>query len=172
MAYASIEDVWKRKGTDISDTDYVTALLEDAAIIIDAYNHNATDEAKKLVSCNMVIRTLGSREEGVPIGTTQTTTTAMVYSQTWTKANGSGELYLTKLDKKILGVGNRIGYFNPYSDLMQEEEANDLRNTGEALRTKRKWDRYIRTSDIYRDTCDRGRRVGCSGIDNRSAGYA
>ena len=34
MAYASIEDVWKRKGTDISDTDYVTALLEDAAIII------------------------------------------------------------------------------------------------------------------------------------------
>ena len=69
MAYASIEDVWKRKGTDISDTDYVTALLEDAAIIIDAYNHNATDEAKKLVSCNMVIRTLGSREEGVPIGT-------------------------------------------------------------------------------------------------------
>lgn len=46
MAYASIEDVWKRKGTDISDTDYVTALLEDAAIIIDAYNHNATDEAR------------------------------------------------------------------------------------------------------------------------------
>ena len=125
MAYASIEDVWKRKGTDISDTDYVTALLEDAAIIIDAYNHNATDEAKKLVSCNMVIRTLGSREEGVPIGTTQTTTRAMVYSQTWTNANGSGELYLTKLDKKILGVGNRIGYFNPYSDLMQEEEASD-----------------------------------------------
>ena len=53
MAYASIEDVWKRKGTDIPDTDYVTALLEDAAIIIDAYNRNATDEAKKLVSCNM-----------------------------------------------------------------------------------------------------------------------
>ena len=120
MIYASIEDIWRRKGTDISDTDYVTALLEDAAIIIDAYNRNATDEAKKLVSCNMVIRTLGSREEGVPIGTTQTTTTAMVYSQTWTNANGSGELYL-----KILGVGNRIGYFNPYSDLMQEEEAND-----------------------------------------------
>ena len=25
---------------------------------------------------------------------------------------------------------------------------------------------------IYTETCDRGRRVGCSGIDNRSAGYA
>lgn len=46
----------------------------------------------------------------------------MVYSQTWTNANGSGELYLTKLDKKILGVGNRIGYFNPYSSLIQTEE--------------------------------------------------
>ena len=42
MIYASIEDIWRRKGTDISDTDYVTALLEDAAIIIDAYNRNAT----------------------------------------------------------------------------------------------------------------------------------
>ena len=122
MAYATYEDIWKRKGTDISDADYVMALLEDAAIIIDAYNRNAIDEAKKLVSCNMVIRTLGSREEGVPIGTTQTTTTAMVYSQTWTNANGSGELYLTKLDKKILGVGNRIGYTNPYSGLIQTEE--------------------------------------------------
>ena len=67
MIYASIEDIWRRKGTDISDTDYVTALLEDAAIIIDAYNRNATDEAKKLVSCNMVIRTLGSREEGITV---------------------------------------------------------------------------------------------------------
>lgn len=64
----------------------------------------------------------GTIGEGVPIGTTQTTTTAMVYSQTWTNANGSGELYLTKLDKKILGVGNRIGYFNPYSSLIQTEE--------------------------------------------------
>ena len=50
MAYASIEDVWKRKGTDIPDTDYVTALLDDAAIIIDAYNRNATDEAKVSVA--------------------------------------------------------------------------------------------------------------------------
>ena len=60
MAYATYEDILERKGTDISDTNYVMALLEDAAIIIDAYNRNATDEAKKLVSCNMVIRTLGS----------------------------------------------------------------------------------------------------------------
>ena len=45
MAYATYEDILERKGTDISDTNYVMALLEDAAIIIDAYNRNATDEA-------------------------------------------------------------------------------------------------------------------------------
>lgn len=118
MAYATYEDIQRRNGMDILDPDYVTALLDDAAVIVDAYNRNASEAAKKLVSCNMVIRTIGSRDEGVPIGTTQATTSAMVYSQTWTNANGSGELYLTKLDKKILGVGNRIGCTNPYSGLM------------------------------------------------------
>ena len=121
MAYATYEDIQRRNGMDVLDPDYVTALLDDAAVIVDAYNKNATETAKKLVSCNMVIRTIGSRDEGVPIGTTQATTSAMVYSQTWTNTNGSGELYLTKLDKKILGVGNRIGCTNPYSGLIQEE---------------------------------------------------
>ena len=121
MAYATCEDIQRRNGMDVLDPDYVTALLDDAAVIVDAYNKNATEAAKKLVSCNMVIRTIGSRDEGGPIGTTQATTSAMVYSQTWTNANGSGELYLTKLDKKILGVGNRIGCTNPYFDLIQEE---------------------------------------------------
>lgn len=121
MAYATYEDIQRRNGMDVLDSDYVTALLDDAAVIVDTYNRNASEAAKKLVSCNMVIRTIGSRDEGVPIGTTQATTSAMVYSQTWTNTNGSGELYLTKLDKKILGVGNRIGCTNPYSGLIQEE---------------------------------------------------
>lgn len=121
MAYATYEDIQRRNGMDVLDSDYVTALLDDAAVIVDAYNRNASEAAKKLVSCNMVIRTIGSRDEGVPIGTTQATTSAMVYSQTWTNTNGSGELYLTKLDKKILGVENRIGCTNPYSGLIQEE---------------------------------------------------
>lgn len=121
MAYATCEDIQRRNGMDVLELDYVTALLDDAAVIVDAYNRNASEAAKKLVSCNMVIRTIGSRDEGVPIGTTQATTSAMVYSQTWTNTNGSGELYLTKLDKKILGVGNRIGCTNPYSGLIQEE---------------------------------------------------
>lgn len=121
MAYATCEDIQKRKDMGGLNWECAGTLLEDAAVIIDAYNEKASDAAKKVVSCNMVIRALGTNNEDVPIGTTQATTTALGYSQTWTNSNGIGELYLTKLDKKILGVGNRIGFSNPFSDLIQEE---------------------------------------------------
>ena len=120
--YATFEDIAKRKPVETSEMERCEALLEDAGIIIDAFNAKAAAESKRLVSCNMVIRVLGSGEEGVPIGTTQATASALGYSQSWTNANGSGELYLTKLDKKILGTGNRIGYTDPYQDLIQTED--------------------------------------------------
>lgn len=122
MVYATFEDIAKRKPVETSEMERCEALLEDAGIIIDAFNVKAAAESKRLVSCNMVIRVLGSGEEGVPIGTTQATASALGYSQSWTNANGSGELYLTKLDKKILGTGNRIGYTDPYQDLIQTED--------------------------------------------------
>ena len=123
MVYATFEDIAKRKPVETSEMERCEALLEDAGIIIDAFNTKATAESKRLVSCNMVIRVLGSGEEGVPIGTTQATASALGYSQSWTNAYGSGELYLTKLDKKILGTGNRIGYTDPYQNLIQTEES-------------------------------------------------
>jgi len=120
--YATIEDISKRKHIDTSKIDQYNALLEDAAIIIDAFNSRASEDTKKLISCNMVIRAIGSSEEGVPLGTTQATVSALGYSQSWTNSNGSGELYLTKLEKKLLGSGNRIGFSNPYSELEMEEQ--------------------------------------------------
>lgn len=123
MVYATFEDIVRRKPVETSEMERCEALLEDAGIIIDAFNAKAAAESKRLVSCNMVIRVLGSGDEGVPIGTTQATASALGYSQSWTNANGSGELYLTKLDKKILGTGNRIGYTDPYQDLVQTEES-------------------------------------------------
>ena len=122
MVYATFEDIVKRKPVETSEMERCEALLEDAGIIIDAFNAKAAAESKRLVSCNMVIRVLGSGDAEVPIGTTQATASALGYSQSWTNANGSGELYLTKLDKKILGTGNRIGYTDPYQDLIQTEE--------------------------------------------------
>ena len=116
MAYATLEDITVRKELETHEMTRCEALLEDAAIIIDAYNQKASKDAKKLVSCNMVLRVIGNSEDGIPLGATQGSLSALGYSQSWTNSNGSGEMYLTKLDKKILGVGNRIGFSNPFSE--------------------------------------------------------
>lgn len=125
MAYATFEDLIKRKHLETSEMERCDALLEDTAIIIDAYNAKASSDAKRLVSCNMVIRAIGNCDESIPIGATQGTMSALGYSQSWTSAGGSGELYLTKLEKKILGAGNRIRFSNPYSNIPDKEVAND-----------------------------------------------
>lgn len=119
MSYAMIEDVEKRCRRLLSEKEKEVCemLLEDAAVIVDSYNENAKEEAKKLVSCNMVIRVLGDGgSTKMPIGSTQGTMSALGYSQTFTMGNGgAGELYLTKLDKKILGTGRKIGFVSPWT---------------------------------------------------------
>lgn len=43
------------------------------------------------------------------------------YSQSWTMGSGSaGELYLSKLEKKLLGVGDRIGACSPLEGLCDD----------------------------------------------------
>jgi hypothetical protein len=119
--YASVEDVEKRCRRSLSDEEkkLCEALLEDAAIIVDAYGKDADEDAKQVVSCNMVIRAIGSGEDdGTPIGASQGSLSALGYSQSWTLSSGSvGELYLTKMDKKLLGVGNRVGMYSPLEDM-------------------------------------------------------
>lgn len=126
MSYATIEDVQKRCRRTLSESDKTLceALLEDAAIIIDAYNKNASEDARKVVSCNMIIRAIGDGESAqVPIGSTQGTMSALGYSQTWTMGSGStGELYLSKLDKKVLGTSCKIGFMSPFSGTGEDDD--------------------------------------------------
>lgn len=114
MAYATVEDIIDRSRRALSDKEInlCEKLLEDAAVIVDAYNADAAIDAKCLVSCNMLIRAIGNESDGsIPIGASQGTASALGYSQSWTMGSGStGELYLTKLDKKILGTGSRITF--------------------------------------------------------------
>lgn len=95
------------------------ALLEEAAVLIDAVAKNASAEAKQVVSCRIVRRSLGDNTDtSVPIGATQGSMSALGYSQSWTITNGSvGELYLGKTDRILLGLGNKIGCSNPYSEV-------------------------------------------------------
>ena len=123
MAYATVADVQARMSrTMSSDEETMCAtLLDDAAVIIDVYNVNASSDAKKIVSCNMVIRKLGDGEDnGIPIGATQGSMSGLGYSQSWTMTGGgsTGELFLMKTDKKILGVSNQIGSYSPVEELV------------------------------------------------------
>lgn len=123
MLYAEVKDVeggFRELSKD--EQTRCAALLAEAVVIIDAYNPGASADAKKLVSCRMVRRQLGESdsEGGVsfPMGATQGTATALGYSQSWTMSGGSsGELYLSKLEKKLLGVGSRISAHSPLEDL-------------------------------------------------------
>lgn len=98
------------------------ALLSEAAVIIDHYNPDADADTKRVVSCRMVRRQLGesdsARRRQLPHGGHPGTATALGYSQSWTMSGGSsGELYLSKLEKKLLGVGSRVGARSPLEDL-------------------------------------------------------
>lgn len=125
MAYATYEDVQARMSRTMTESEQsiCTTLLDDAAVIIDTYNSTASNDVKKVVSCRMVIRAMGDGESGgVPIGATQGSMSGLGYSQSWTISAGSvGELYLAKLDKKMLGVGDSIGSRSPVEDLVPEE---------------------------------------------------
>lgn len=125
MAYATIADVQARITRPLAAQEAVVCgnLLTDAAVIIDAYNSQASDEAKRVVSCRMVIRALGDGDSyGVPVGATQGTVSALGYSQSWTVGSGSsGELYLAKLEKTLLGSGNKIGSYSPVEELVYDQ---------------------------------------------------
>lgn len=125
MAYATIEDVQGRilRTLDSDEEDVVTNLLDDAAVMIDAYAPGASAEIKKVVSVRMVIRAIGDGQDGVPVGATQGSVSALGYSQSWTISSGSvGELYLGRTEKNLLGVGNKIGSYSPVEELVPPYE--------------------------------------------------
>ena len=121
MAYATVEDIRARMTRPLTDSELSVCpvWLDDAGNMIDSWNNSASDDAKKIVSCNMVIRKLGSAgDSGIPAGATQGSMSGLGYAQSWTISGGSaGEMYLTKADKKLLGVGSRIGSYSPAQEL-------------------------------------------------------
>jgi hypothetical protein len=48
----------------------------------------------------------------------------MGYSQSWTISSGGsvGELYIAKLEKKLLGTGDKIGSYSPTEALVPQLE--------------------------------------------------
>ena len=125
MAYATVSDVQARMSRQMSESEQSVCsnMLDDAAVIIDAYNSAADMGAKKLVSVRMTLRAVGDgTDAGIPMGATQGSMSALGYSQSWTIGSGSaGELYLGKLEKKLLGCGDHIGSYSPTEELVPLE---------------------------------------------------
>lgn len=124
MAYATVSDVEARMLRDMSADERTVCgtLLEDAAVLIDAYNSDADSDAKKVVSCRMVMRALGDGEaNGFPVGVTQGSMSGLGYSQSWSTGSmgANGEIYLSRTEKKLLGVGNKIGSYSPVMELVR-----------------------------------------------------
>ncbi len=120
--YATVEDVQARMSRTMTEDEQALCekLLEDAAVIIDVYNIGADSDVKQVVSCRMVIRAMGDGgDNGVPMGATQGSMSGLGYSQSWTIGSGgaAGELYLGKLESKLLGCGDRIGSYSPVQEL-------------------------------------------------------
>lgn len=125
MKYADVSDV--EAGFRPLDQDEQTrcnAMLEEAAAIIDTFNALAEPDRKKLVSCRMVRRQLGTDGQDAvtyPTGASQGSASALGYTQSWTISGGSvGEMYLSKLEKQLLGVGNKIGACSPLEGMVVE----------------------------------------------------
>lgn len=122
MAYATYTDVEARLGRTLSQSEQAqcTTLLDDAAVIIDTYNADAAADSKKVVSCRMVMRVMGDgTDASIPMGATQGSMSGLGYAQSWTISNGaSGEIYLSKTDKQLLGYANKIGSYSPVQELV------------------------------------------------------
>lgn len=126
MSYATVEDVQARMthAMTYEEQNLCESLLSDAGVIIDAFNANATAERKKVVSCRVVARAIGDGSGyGIPTGATQGSMSAGGYSQSWTYGSGSvGELYLTKIEKQLLNLGNKIGSYSPLEEMVRKTE--------------------------------------------------
>lgn len=108
MAYATVSDIEARWHTlTPSESAKAATLLDDAAAILDTlavFDSSDPNVAAnlKIVSCNMVIRAMSSSAD--TFGMSQGSMTAGPYTQSWTFANPSGDMYLTKIEKRLLGI--------------------------------------------------------------------
>ena len=121
MAYATVQDIQSRMTRTLSgdEREVAMSLLDDAGVMIDALAPRATIDSKRLVSCRMVSRALGDNDVNIPVGATQGSMSALGYTQSWTIGSGAArELYISKTERHLLGLGNKIGSKSPIEEMV------------------------------------------------------
>jgi len=122
MAYAGVGDLEARWRTlSEAEAGRAEVLLEDAAVRLDAVCPPSLDPTdtelavRLIVSCEMVKRALLSSGVAGGAGATSVQQGAGPYQETVQYANPTGDLYLTKADKALLGCGSQEAFTVPMS---------------------------------------------------------
>lgn len=119
MAFAEVSDIesrWRELSTD--EQSRASVLIDDASAMLTALVAIDTDDDEqaqllKQVCCSMVIRAMSATEADA-FGASQMSMTAGPYTQSWNYANPSGDMYLTRLEKRLLGItSGYIGSIRP-----------------------------------------------------------
>lgn len=119
MKFAQVSDLEARWRTlSEAEQDQADVLLEDASAILASMveipeHDDGYPELLSIVTCNMVQRAMSSTAADT-YGVTQASMTAGPYTQSWSYSNPSGDMYLTKMEKKMLGItSGYIGSIRP-----------------------------------------------------------
>lgn len=120
MAYATVSDIESRIERALSQDEQSRAsvLIDDASAMLTALVNVDSDDQEqaqllKQVCCSMVIRAMSATEADA-FGASQMSMTAGPYSQSWSYSNPTGDMYLTKLEKRLLGItSGYIGTIEP-----------------------------------------------------------
>ena len=121
MAFADVSDLesrWRELSTE--EEARANVLLGDASAMLSALvkvdsSDYEQSELLKMVCCDMVIRAMSATAADT-FGVSQTSMTAGPYTQSFSYSNPSGDMYLTKLEKKLLGIS--IGYIGSIRPMM------------------------------------------------------
>jgi hypothetical protein len=109
MAYADVSDLearWRELTED--EQERAAVFLDDASAMLAASaTVDESDEQQaallKIVVCNMVQRSM-STSSGDAYGVSQQSITAVGFTQQYTYSNPTGDLYITKAEKRMLGI--------------------------------------------------------------------
>ena len=118
--FATVEDYERRYGP-VEDTERIEALLEDASVFIACQpgfspceGDEATAAALNAITCSLVNRKVTAGEYA---GLSQMSQGAGGYTASVSVYNPSGDFYLTKQERRVLGLaGGRVGMTDPYGD--------------------------------------------------------
>lgn len=119
-SFASTDDLAKR-WRPLTEAEKTTAevLLQDASVEVRSALKRAgidtTDDfdadAAKIVVCGMVKRSMIAGDNSPGVTTAQET--AGPFSRSFTYANPTGDLYMTKREKQLLGIGLQAAFTIP-----------------------------------------------------------